>query len=216
MALQSLPNQHIKDIFLARGQARSCTAGQLLLEKGEPVTRVGFITEGHARTFVTNAQGDEVTLFYLGPDNIIGSEAFTSLTTVRVNVEAISPVTLYTMAPEEFLQTWQAQGLPLQDLLGQFVSRIMMLSDYICCAHLKENHKRIAYFLHSEFDRSGDSLPYSNEQIAAITGINRVSVNRILNQFSREGAIALEYRRIRILDAEKLLAVFGTLGYFLD
>ena len=216
MGRPEFPNAHIKEVFVRRGHKQVYAAGQLLAEKGTPVTKVGFLAEGHARTFVTNQDGDDVTLFYIGPDNLICSEALTSYSTVMVSVESLTPVTLYAMAPEEFLRVWQEEGLPIQDIIDQLVSRIMMLSDYICCAHLRENDKKIAYFLYSEYSRSGDSIPYTHQQIAAITGINRVSVSRILNQLARDGCIALEYRRVRVLDPQGLLRCFNTLGYFLD
>ena len=216
MGRPEFPNAHIKEVFARRGRKQVYAAGQLLAEKGTPVTKVGFLAEGHARTFVTNQDGDDVTLFYIGPDNLICSEALTSYSTVMVSVESLTPVTLYAMAPEEFLRVWQEEGLPIQDIIDQLVSRIMMLSDYICCAHLRENDKKSAYFLYSEYSRSGDSIPYTHQQIAAITGINRVSVSRILNQLARDGCIALEYRRVRVLDPQGLLRCFNTLGYFLD
>ncbi|MDY3282187.1 Crp/Fnr family transcriptional regulator [Dysosmobacter sp.] len=216
MARPEFSNQHIKEIFLRRGRKQEYAAGQLLVEKGTPVTKVGFLAGGHARTFVTNQDGDDVTLFYIGPDNLICSEGLTSYATVMVSVESITPVTLYAMAPEEFLRAWQGEGLPIQGIIDQLVSRIMLLSDYICCAHFRENDKKIAYFLYSEYSRSGDSIPYTHQQIAAVTGINRVSVSRILSQLARDGSIALEYRRIRVLDPQGLLRCFNTLGYFLD
>ena len=216
MARPEFPNGRIKDVFTRHGRRQVYAAGQLLVEKGAPVTKVAFLTDGHARTFVTNQDGDDVTLFYIGPDNLICSEGLTSHATVMVSVESITPVTLYAMAPEAFLRVWQEEGLPIQDIIDQLVFRIMMLSDYICCAHFRENDKKIAYFLYSEYSRSGDSIPYTHQQIAAITGINRVSVSRILSQLAKDGCIALEYRRIRVLDPQGLLRCFNTLGYFLD
>ena len=216
MARPEFPKEHIQEVFTRCGRKQVYAAGQLLVEKGAPVTKVAFLAEGHARTFVTNQDGDDVTLFYIGPDNLICSEALTSHPSVMVSVESITPVTLYAMTPEEFLRVWQEEGLPIQEIIDQLVSRIMMLSDYICCAHFQENDKKIAYFLYSEYSRSGGSIPYTHQQIAAITGINRVSVSRILSHLARDGCIALEYRRIRVLDPQGLLRCFNTLGYFLD
>ena len=56
----------------------------------------------------------------------------------------------------------------------------------------------------------------TNEQIAAVTGIKRISVNRILNSFAKEGIVKLEYKKIIILDDKKLIDIFNGLGYFLN
>ena len=64
----------------------------------------------------------------------------------------------------------------------------------------------------SRYNRSGTAVKYTHEQIAAITGINRVSVSRILNGMAREGIISLGYRKINVLDPEALSRVFNALG----
>lgn len=79
-----------------------------------------------------------------------------------------------------------------------------------------EDDKRVAYFLHSCYASTGPVISYTHEQIAAITGMSRVSVTRILKRFREAGILSQEYRRIRILDAQRLSEVFHSLGYFLD
>ena len=100
--------------------------------------------------------------------------------------------------------------------MAHFVRRITMLSDYICCSHFLEDDKRVAYFLHTCCASSGPSIPYTHEQIAAITGMSRVSVTRILKQFREAGILRQSYRRIEIMAPQRLSEVFASLGYFLD
>ena len=106
--------------------------------------------------------------------------------------------------------------LEVQELMRPLVERLTLLSDYICCAHFRENNKKVAYFLNSCYMRIGETIPYTNEQIAEITGINRVSVNRILNALAKDGAVELGYKRIQIRKPQKLKEIFGTVGYFID
>ena len=206
----------VKEMFLRHGIRRSFAAGEVLFEKGTPAQRVGFIASGQARTYCLNPAGEEIVLFYIGQDNLICSEALMDHPSVIVSVSAITPLELYTLPPNEFLRLWQAQGLPLQELFAHFVRRITLLSDYICCTHFLEDDKRVAYFLRSCYASGGPVIAYTHEQIAAITGMSRVSVTRILKRFREAGILSQEYRRIRILDDGKLSEVFHSLGYFLD
>ena len=98
--------------------------------------------------------------------------------------------------------------------MAHFVRRITMLSDYICCSHFLEDDKRVAYFLHTCCASSGPSIPYTHEQIAAITGMSRVSVTRILKQFREAGILRQSYRRIEILAPQRLSEVFASPGIF--
>ena len=47
-----------------------------------------------------------------------------------------------------------------------------------------------------------------------MTGINRISVNRILNEFSKENIISLGYRHIKVLSPSRLSKIFDSIGTF--
>ncbi len=209
-------NQTLREIFLKYGKRKSYNAGQLLVEKGQNATYSCYITSGYARTFCINSAGDDITLFYIEPNNLICSESLLLDATVQVSVQAISPVEMYLLSGGELLRQWSAQGLGVLELMRPLVERLTLLSDYICCAHFRENNKRVAYFLYSCCQRIGPVIPYTNEQIAEITGINRVSVNRILNSLAKDGTVELGYKKIKILKVQDLKEIFGTVGYFID
>lgn len=198
------------------GIKRSLPSGRLLLEKGMPATYVGFLTRGRAQTFCLNPDGEEIPLFYLDADSMFGTEALIAHPQVIVSVGSISPVEFYVLSPDLFLKLWQERKLPLQELIAHFVQRITLLSDYICCSHFLKGDQRVAYFLYACCTSSGDIIPYTHEQLAAVTGMSRVSVSRILRQFQQAGIIRQEYRRIQVLEPQRLSAIFHALGYFLE
>ena len=202
-------DRRLSEIFRQYGQLKKYNPGQLLIEKGQPAAYSCYLASGYARTFCINSAGDDITLFYIEPDNLICSESLLLDATVQVSVEAISPAEMYLLPGSELLRLWSERGWGVQELMRPLVERLTLLSDYICCAHFRENNKKVAYFLNSCYMRIGETIPYTNEQIAEITGINRVSVNRILNALAKDGAVALGYKK-------KLKEIFGTVGYFID
>lgn len=204
------------DLFRQYGKLKRYNPGQLLVEKGQPAQYSCYLVGGYARTFCLNSNGDDITLFYIEPDNLICSESLLLDATVQVSVEAIAPVEMYLLPGSELLRLWTERGWGVQELMRPLVERLTLLSDYICCAHFRENNKKVAYFLNSCYMRIGETIPYTNEQIAEITGINRVSVNRILNTLAKDGVVELGYRKIRIRKPKELREIFGTVGYFID
>lgn len=192
---------------------KSFAARQTLKCEGDEAKEVCYITRGQVRAFCSSPDGEELTLFYIGAENMIFTESLT-LPPARIirNSETCTAVEMYVLPAERFLTLWQQEGYPLQELLEHFVRRFELLHEYICCAHFRENDKRVAYLLYTNFRRSGTAVKYTHEQIAAITGINRVSVSRILNGMAREGIISLGYRKINVLDPEALSRVFNALG----
>lgn len=208
--------QHLQSIFSQYGILRHYSAGQLLVEKGQPATQSCYISKGYARTFCINPDGDDITLFYIEPNNMICSESLLLDSLVNVSVQAITPVEMYMIPGERFLNLWVSQGRGIQELFRPLVTRLTLLSDYICCAHFRENNKKVAYFLYSCYMRTGPVVSYTNGQIADIMGINRVSVNRILNALAKSGAVELGYKKIKILNIQRLTEIFGSIGYFID
>ena len=209
-------NSHVREIFEQYGVKRKYHAGEVLQAKGTLSAQAGFLVKGQLRTFCLGPSGDEISLFYLGPGNLFGSNALIDHPKVMVSVAAISPAEAYLLSADRFWTHWQESGFPPQDLMAHFIRRITLLSDYICCSHFLEDDKRVAYFLHTCCASSGPSIPYTHEQIAAITGMSRVSVTRILKQFREAGILRQAYRRIEILDQQRLREAFDCLGYFLD
>ena len=208
--------QQLEKIFVHYGILKRYNAGQLLVEKGQPAALSCYITKGYARTFCINPAGDDITLFYIEPHNMICSESLILDALVNVSVQAISPVEMYVMPGEQLLKEWAAQGHGVHELFSPLITRLTLLSDYICCAHFRDNNKKVAYFLYSCYSRTGPVIPYTNEQIADVTGINRVSANRILNAFEKEGIVELGYKKVTVLNIDRLMEIFGAVGYFID
>ena len=191
----------VREIFTKYGTRRRYHAGEVLEQKGDAALQAGYL---------------EISLVYLGPGELFGSAALLSRSPVMVSLSAVTDAEACLLPADRFWARWAEAGGTPQDLLTHFVRRIAMLSDYLCCAHFTEDDKRVAYFLHTCCAASGPVIPYTHEQIAAVTGMSRISVTRILRRFREAGILRQAYRRIEVLQPHRLLEVFGSLGYFLD
>jgi len=216
MRYSNLVNISGEDIFQRNGHKKVIAAGQMIAEKGDAASSVGFIAKGQARAFCLNASGDEITLFYIASGNMICSESLVSNPSIVVSVDAFSDVELYTMDADAFLGAWFEKGYSVKELLSHFVRRVCLLSDYLCCSHFTKNEERLAYFLHSAYLDAPGEIAYTHEQISAVTGMSTVSVDRILKKLEAEQIIACKYRRIEVLDLQRLESDFHSLGYLLD
>ena len=98
--------------------------------------------------------------------------------------------------------------------------RIMLQLMSNTCNHLTEQLRRVTLYdryqkiaslllnetRHPDRDRgvTASSIPYTQEDLALILGMNRVTVNKVLNEWKRGGIIAVSYGRITILRREAL------------
>ena len=86
---------HVRDIFIRYGVRRNYHPGEVLEQKGDAGLQAGFLVEGHIRAFCLSPNGDEISLFYLGPDNLFSSNALVYYPEVMVSLSALSPATAY-------------------------------------------------------------------------------------------------------------------------
>ncbi|MFA9422903.1 MAG: Crp/Fnr family transcriptional regulator, partial [Sedimentibacter sp.] len=163
-----------------------------------------------------NKQGNEITLFYINENHLIGIEAIANILIRKVNVDSLTDTILYSIKADVLLEKCVKNKISLDNLMGFFITKVTMLSDYICCSRFLKNDEKLAYFLYSTCVREGSVIPYTHEQIASVTGMNRVSVSRLLRSFVKADLISQHYKQINVLNKEGLAEIFNSLGYFLD
>ena len=203
-----------KSIFLSYGSKRCLEKNSYLLERGSPAIEVWYITQGTVRAFCTSYEGEDITLFYVSENNIIYLESLIPNSVIVQDAQAITPISFYALSSEKFFQFVKQDMPTFQNMFSHMLGRIILLHEYILCSHFRESSKRVAYLLYAYYKRSGPVIPYTHEQIAAITGINRITANRILNGFAKEKIISLGYRHVKILSPSKLSEIFNSIGSF--
>ena len=129
--------QVLRKIFETHGIQRTYEKDNFIFMKAEQARYIGFITSGQARTVVTNSDGDALTLFYLGENNMIGSESLLKrdVFPVIISVQAITECTVYLLPKEKFWEIFESEDLSKDLIIQHLVMRITTLSDYIACSH---------------------------------------------------------------------------------
>jgi CRP/FNR family transcriptional regulator len=86
----------------------------------------------------------------------------------------------------------------------QYLARtVRMLSGHVDSATLPAN-QRIARYLLSLPGQEGESLVCTHESIGQYVGVSRVTVSRVLGEFSDRGLVRLGYRSVTILRRAEL------------
>lgn len=206
----------VAEIFELYGHAHTYSPGEIIFQKGDIVDEIYFVSKGKVRTYCLNKSGDEITLFYINENHLIGIEAIANIPIRKINVDSVTDVVLYSIDANILLENCIKNNVSLQNLMGFFITKITMLSDYICCTRFLKNDEKLAYFLYSNCPSDGGVVQYTHEQIASVTGMNRVSVTRILNSFAEKKLISQHYKEIKVLNKNGLADIFNSIGYFLD
>ncbi len=206
----------VAEIFELYGHTHTYSPREIIFQKGDQVDDIYLVSKGRVRTYCLNKYGKEITLFYINENHLIGIEAIANIPIRKVSVDSLTDVVLYSINANILLEHCLKSKLSLHDLMGFFITKVTMLSDYICCSRFLKNDEKLAYFLYSSSIREGNILQYTHEQIALVTGMNRVSVTRVLNNFVEKQLISQRYKEIKVLNMDGLADIFDSLGYFLD
>jgi len=203
---------------------RTYAPGEIVIFEGDPCRAVYFIAEGQVRVYRLSPAGREQVLVRLGPGQTFNTVPPFQPSAHSVNhatVEALTPVTLYVIAGDDFRRlVGECPELALA-ILQDFASRLDHLTNLVEDLSLRTVRGRLAHFLleHASTARLGSpkselgtaeadtvTQRWTQEEIAAHLGTVRDMVGRTLRAFAAAGLVQMNRQRIVLLDREGLEA----------
>ncbi|MCI9511544.1 MAG: Crp/Fnr family transcriptional regulator [Oscillibacter sp.] len=206
--------RYIPDLFRQYGLPRRFCAGQQIFLKDSPAQELYFLERGKVRAYLLYPDGIERTLCFVEKGNLVGEEAVGRPAVRIVCADAAADSLMYSMDLDTLLRACAAERENWAELLALFMKKIELLSSWIFYAQFIQNSAKLACFLFSNTGNAHTVVRYTQEQIAAVTGMSRVSVSNLIRKFEEEGLVCQGYRSIRVLDRERLRALFGKREFY--
>ncbi len=201
-----------------KSAVREYKAGQDIFSLGEPCTSIYNLARGWVILFNLLQDGRRQILHFALPGAVLGfhpadgammtysAQALTDAVVCPIPHKALLP--LVSQRPE--------LGLRLASLIGRDRS---LAFDRLTSIGRHSARERVAHLVLELFIRyraqwPGSQieemhLPLTQEDIGDATGLTFVHVNRILRDLRADGIAEFHYRRLRILDPDKLVDVAG-------
>lgn len=190
--------------------------GDALFRAGDPFASVFVIRSGSVRTARLGNEGDVQVIGFHLPGELAGLEGISgdvhhcdAVALERTSVCAV---------PLAQLEHVAARIPALQQQFHRIMSReITQAHEHLMALGRRTARARVALFLHSlserlehaGFNGSEFRLSMSREDIASYLGLALETVSRLLTRLADDGVIAVERRRLRILDPAALAAAAG-------
>ena len=197
---------------------RRIRAGQDLFTLGEPCEDVYNLVDGWAFLYSTLDHGRRQILNFALPGAVMG---FLPLGRGNAThgVQALTDVVVCVIPRNAFDRLLKDQA-NVGMRLAWLMSRDRSLSfDRLTSVGIHAARQRVAHLLLELFIRCRSQwpgrwpqemlLPLTQEHIADATGLTFVHVNRVLRDLRRNGIAEFHYRRLRILDPDRLVEVAG-------
>jgi CRP/FNR family transcriptional regulator len=174
------------------------------------------LLEGEVKVFKLSPEGREKILHLFRPPQPIGEAAVFSGQRFPAHAQANGPSRLLFFPRDAFIRLGASDPTILLNMLGILSARLRGFTDQIESLTLKEVPARLAsYLIHlSEEQKNPDGavLRLSRGQLASILGTIPETLSRALSRLAAQGLIAVDGRRIDILDREGLRQAAGGQG----
>jgi len=195
--------------FLAsEAKLRSYESGAIIFHEGEPGTTCHIITRGKVRVFVIGEDGRELSVSIFGPGEIVGEMALFEDLPRSASVEALEPTSTLELNQDVLLHGLARSASLARSLLRALSSRLRHMTEEAEGLASMTVADRLFLRLQRLAEWSGRpvadgvriALPMTQQELAALVGTSRESINRALSGLRRQGKVRLDNGWIVLLD----------------
>jgi len=194
---------------------RSYQAGHTVLFQNDWGQSVYFILEGWAKVRMFHTEGHEITLNILGPDEIVGEMAALDLSPRSTDVLALTAMRLGLLPREVFMHLLQHEPSFAQELLMLMARRLRQANRRLMTRESKGEGRLVDTLLfiaegQGRTSRDGIMIPsFPHRELAALSGLARETVTRILSDLQRRGLLEKHGNLMRIPSLDHLEKLLG-------
>ncbi len=204
---QGLPEEDLR--FLAEESvARTFQANDVLFYQGDPGQMCQIIMRGRVKVYVIGEDGRELSVCILGPGEIVGEMALFEDLPRSASVETFEETETLELSREVLIRGLHRSPRLALGLLRAMSSRLRStteeaegLATLTVSERLMQRLRRLAAW--AGRPTSGGvriALPLTQQELAALVGTSRESVNRALGGLRRQGKVRLENGWIILVD----------------
>lgn len=211
MLFQDLNEEELKlieDISILRTYPKKAT----IFNEGSDKEAVYFIQEGLVKTYKTDENGHEHIVSFLKTGEMFPHTGLFNQSPYPATAETIVETKLSAIPIQKFeglVMRMPSIALKMMCVMGD---KIKELQDKLQMLSEQDVKHRILSFLlilvdqHGETDKSEImiKLPVTHQEFANCIGTTRETVNRFLNQLSKEGLLSVDRNGIIVKDVEAL------------
>lgn len=156
---------------------RKLQAGQQLIQQHQPCRQVYIIQSGVVKCFVTEDNGKEYILEFLGEGEVLGEIEALRKTPAFSSVEALTPLVLYAMSTSQFhhfLQTMPEFSKVILELLATRVANAALKSATQQLYTISHTLPQLLSALQAQ------GIHFTKQDLSQYLGISVRSLNRLL------------------------------------
>ena len=202
--LADLPADDVREL-LAIARRRTFARGEIVFHREDPADSLHLVMRGRFGVRVSTPLGDTVLVDVLGPGESFGELALVHPDARRsATVEALEAGETRSVFHADFAALQRAHPGVKDVLLRLLAEALRRSTDRVVEAHYVDAETRVRRRLVDLAAMYDGVVPLTQEDIAAMAGTSRATVNRVLREEAGRGIVALARGRTTVLDAGEL------------
>lgn len=203
--LADLPAEDVRQL-LSIARRRTFARGEVVFHRDDPADCLHLVVRGRFGARVLTPLGDSVLVDVFGPGQSFGELALL-LTEARrsATAEALEAGETRSVFRHDFAVLQREHPGVKDVLLRLLAEQLRRSTDRVVEAHYVDAETRVRRRV-AELASTYPSgvVPLTQEDIAAMAGTSRATVNRVLRDEERRGTVALKRGCTTVLDADEL------------
>jgi CRP-like cAMP-binding protein len=203
--LAGLPAEDVREL-LSIARRRTFTKGEVVFHREDLAESLHFVVRGRFAVRVATPVGDNVLLDVLGPGDAFGELALLSDARRSATVSALETGETRSVYRDDFARLQRSHPGVKDVLLQLLAEELRRVSERLVEAHYVDAETRVRRRVCELAESYGDGpgppvVPLTQDDLAAMAGTSRATVNRVLREEEKRGVVALDRGRVTVLDA---------------
>ena len=206
--LAGVPEAEAREV-LAAARRRRFRRGEVVFHEGDPADSIHLVITGRFAVRRATPRGDVAILAVRGPGDAFGELALLGESAPRsATVDALEPAETRALARSEFERLRLRRPAVCDVLVALLAADVRRMSDRLLEAFYVSAERRIRRRLLEVALMYGDeppvTVPLTQEDVAALAGTARATVNRVLRAEAARGTVELRRGRTIVHDPAAL------------
>jgi CRP/FNR family cyclic AMP-dependent transcriptional regulator len=193
---------------------RRLVRGEFLWHPGDPANDLYVVMSGEAKSFLVDANGDEIVHLLHGPGMTFGEPGYFSAERARnVAVMAVTPAVVIRLDRRDLEPFMARHPETANRALQGLATMLRWYGGVVTALQARPLRERLLMRLLDMVDMSVPSggtdevtAPISQSTLASMTGVSRENVNRALASLMAEGVVRRDGSRYVLVEASRLRA----------
>jgi CRP/FNR family transcriptional regulator, cyclic AMP receptor protein len=193
---------------LALARRATYRRGEVVFHRHDPADAVHLVTKGRFDVRVATPLGDEIALAIRGPGETFGELAVMTEADRSATVTALEAGETLVVRGSELRRLAHRHPTLDEVLVRLLAERVAFLSERLVEAYTVDAETRVARRVLELVRLYGSTppivIPLIQDDLAALAGTSRATVNRVLRRAEKRGVVELGRGRTVVLDADAL------------